>query len=69
MTLDETNEQVLELKVITLCAQRLADGSFPPPDEAFSSAAHIAFTTTYRFSQLDAVAPFDVPGEVMKLLR
>lgn len=67
--LDEQNEQVVELVVTVLCAQRRADGSVAPPEEALSKNDHVAFFTRYRFSDAGAVQPFVVPEAAARLLR
>jgi hypothetical protein len=68
VTLDETNSKVLTLKVTTLCAQKVGGG---PVDrkKAFTSAPHIAFVATYRFSERNAVERFPVPPQAAKLLK
>ncbi len=68
VTLDETNSKVLSLKVTTLCATKVGGG---PVDrsKAFTSAPHIAFVATYRFTERNGVERFPVPAQAAKLLK
>ncbi len=64
--LDEDNERVLELRMTVLCATQGGPASLR---EALTSREHVAFETVYRFSDQDEVEAFDVPREVVRLLR
>lgn len=68
ITFDETNSRIEQLVVTTLCAQKMG-GAPVDREAAFSSAEHIAFVATYRFSQRNEVEPFSVPSAAGKLLK
>jgi hypothetical protein len=68
ITLDDTNENIVQLKVLTLCAMKNG-GMKVDRKVAFSTAQHIAFTATYTFSQQNAVDGFSVPAPAAKLLK
>ncbi len=68
VTLDETNSKVLSLKVTTLCATKVGGGPIDR-SKAFTSAPHIAFVATYRFTERNGVERFPVPPQAAKLLK
>ncbi|MBL4844581.1 MAG: hypothetical protein JKY65_03565 [Planctomycetes bacterium] len=68
ITLDKTNSKVEKLVVTSLCAQKIGGGPINR-SKAFTSAPHVAFVATYRFSERNGVERFSVPAGAAKLLK
>lgn len=71
ITMDSENQRVEKLEVLTLCAQRSENGPLAGKKKwkkAFSGP-HIAFSSTYTFTDRNAVGEFSIPKAAAKLLK
>ncbi len=67
--LDDDNENVLEMQVTTLCGSKPVDGKKLTKEQMLTTEPHIAFTTVYRFTDLNETEKFSVPPKAAKALR
>ncbi len=61
------HETITEVEITVLVGMRSSDRS--TADDTWGAAPHLAFTTTYTISDLDAVEELEVPAGAQRLLR
>ena len=67
ITMDAKNQRIETLEVLTLCAQRTANG-LADKKTAFQGR-HIAFRSVYTFSDRNTVERLRVPRQAARLLK